>query len=155
MSPQSAILALALTLAAPPAPPVNQIAAALDVHAKLIPHGDLVVLALDVNNGNAKSAVVFADADVELVDRAGAAHTTEPLHPLITLQMQRQLFDATHGTYYQGLHTIDNVIHGGNPDHFLGVFKKADFVSGRVKVRYYVPDYDQQPVIQKDFRLGN
>jgi hypothetical protein len=134
-------------------PPGGDLAAAVDVKAKLIPQGDYVALALDVTNGNARSALIFADTEVELVDRAGVAHTTDPLHPLITLRVQRALFDATHGTYYQGFHTIDNVIHGGNPDHFVGIFKKGDFVGGRIRAHYYVPDVDSQPHVVKEFRL--
>ena len=136
-------------------PPAAEILAAMDVKARLIPQGDLVAVALDVTNGNPRSAVMFALVDFELVDKAGAAQTIDPLHPLVMGRLQRQLFEASHGTYYQGVHTIDNVIHGGNPDHFLGVFKKADFVRGRIKLRYYVPDYDSQPEVVKEFPLGH
>lgn len=134
-------------------PPATQIAAALDARAKLIPLGDYVALALDVDNGNPRSAVLFAESNVELIDRQGVAHTTDPLHPLLVLRMQRALFEASNGTYYQDLHTTDNVIHAGNPDHFVGIFKKGDYVSGRIAVRYYVPDYDAQPTVTKTFSI--
>lgn len=150
MSVHALLLSAALCFSAPPS---NQIANALDVKAKLIPQGDYVALALDVDNGNPKSAVVFPESAVELIDRQGNAHTTDPLHPILILRTQRALFEATNGTYYQGLHTLDNAIHAGNPDHFIGIYKKGDFVKGRITVRYYVPDYDSQPTVVKTFTV--
>lgn len=150
MSVHALFLSAALCFQAPPA---NSIANALDVKAKLIPHGEYVALALDVDNGNPKSAVMFPESAVELIDRQGVAHTTDPLHPILIMRTQRALYGATNGTFYQGMHTLDNVIHAGNPDHFVGIYKKGDFVKGRITVRYYLPDYDAQPTVVKTFSV--
>ena len=135
-------------------PPAGEIAASLDVHVKLFPQGEYVAVAVDLVNGNAKSAVIFGDADFVLIDKAGVAQTTEPLHPLLMLRAQRALFEATHGTYYQGFHTIENTVHAGNPDHFVGIFKKGDFVGGKLTLRYYTPDSTNDTPIVKTFKLN-
>lgn len=136
-----------------PIPPPSAIADNIQIDAVIFPVGDYLALGLDLANFNPASAMTFDGMDVELLDASGTAHTTDPLHPLLTLRAQRMLFERTGGRYYLSFHTLTNAVTAGNTDHFLGIFKKLDFKSGRIKLTYYVPDHDRRPVVTIPFTL--
>lgn len=148
-----ALLLVGQVQGAAPVPPVEQIAAQVDVTGRLIPHGKYVALALDVTNSNPQSGLIFNDTDVELVDAAGVAQTTDPLHPILIIRTQRMLFESNRQAFYPGLHMLENTVQAGDTLRGIGIFKKGAYVKGRVKMHYWLPDIDARPLVVKEFAL--